>query len=154
MKPIILGMNNPLSLDPCHALYPEPEGCTGHRLWKMLEKRTGATEEDYMEAFERRNLVAGLAWSRAAAHAAAPAFWEYAKGRTVLVLGSEVREVLGLTRMIVHPIEVGGIVFRQLPHPSGRNPWYRIAGNREVAELLLEELYKNVQLAPREPLLL
>lgn len=107
-----------------------------------------------MEAFERRNLVAGRAWSMPAARAAAPAFKEYARGRTVIALGGEVREALRLPKCLVHPMEMGGIIWRQLPHPSGRNPWYQVAGNREVAELLLEELYKTVQLGPREPLLL
>lgn len=34
-KPLIVGMNNPLSATPEHALYPWPRGCAGHRLYEM-----------------------------------------------------------------------------------------------------------------------
>lgn len=147
-------MNNPISSDPEHALYPYPEGCTGHRIWKLLSQRTGATQEQYLEAFDRRNLVGGRAWSLSAAREALPGLREYARGRVVVVLGSEVRELLKLPRLLVHPLEVDGTVWRQLPHPSGRNHWYRVPGNREVAELLLEELYRGSDATPRQGVLL
>jgi len=39
MKPILLGMNNPLSDDQAHALYPVPDGCTGARAHKARPVR-------------------------------------------------------------------------------------------------------------------
>jgi hypothetical protein len=154
VKPVIVGMNNPLSGRSEHALYPFPEGCTGHRLWVLLNKRTGASQEDYLEAFERRNLLNERVWNLNKARDAASKLILEMRGRTVLVLGAEVRTVLKLPVMLVHPQELWGVTWRQLPHPSGRNPWYMKAGNREVAELLLEELFRLPQLGPREPMML
>src|SRR5688500_427358 len=87
-------MNNPLSTRPGHELYPAPEGCTGHRLWRMLNARTGASRQTYLECFERRNLVRGLEWDRLAARARAYEMVQELRGsgRTVVLLGQSVRE--------------------------------------------------------------
>ena len=154
MKPVILGMNNPISSDPHHALYPSPEGCTGHRLWTMLNARTGCSRAQYLEAFERRNLLPGKTWSMPHARLAATQFIEEMRGRYILVLGAEPRDALRLPRVLVKPVEMYGSVWRLLPHPSGRNLWYNVRGNREVAELLLEEMYKGRVLETAEPRLL
>lgn len=147
-------MNNPLSSRPEHALYPSPVGCTGHRLWVMLNRRTGASEEEYLEAFDRRNLLCAQTWNKAEAQDAASHLIREVRGRVVLVLGADVRDILKLPVKLVHPQELYGVTWRQLPHPSGRNPWYNERGNREVAELLLEELYLLPQLGPKQGALL
>lgn len=145
-RPIILGMNNPISSDPEHALFPAPEGCTGHRLWTMLHARTQCSRAAYLSAFDRRNLVPGKFWSPRIAREQATALIEELRGseRVVLVLGAEPRDALGLHPLLVHPSYQHGVVWRQLPHPSGRNRWYNTPGNRETAELLLEEMYRGV----------
>lgn len=56
---MLVGMQNPWSTDPRHALFPAPPGCTGERLWRALEDVGGHTRGDYLRAFERRNLVTG-----------------------------------------------------------------------------------------------
>lgn len=94
MKPILVGMNNPISTRPGHELYPAPEGCTGWRLWQLLAARTGASRLQYLDVFERRNLVRDLTWNRLAARARA---YEMVcelrgSGRTVVLLGQSVRE--------------------------------------------------------------
>lgn len=160
MKPILIGMNNPVSTRPGHELYPLPEGCTGNRLWKMLHQRTGATMRQYCDTFERRNLVRGLEYDRVRARARAYETWIELKGtgRTVVLLGASVREAFdwvlknqvdgplfndapGLPPLLVHPQEAGGCTWRQIPHPSGRNLFYNEEKNREVVALLMEELY-------------
>ncbi len=165
-KPLLIGMNNPLSQRDGHALYPAPEGCTGHRLWAMLNSRTGASRLQYLECFDRRNLVTGREWDRLAARARA---YEMVcelrdSGRTVVLLGNSVREAFhfvltdveiedherglaatykgGLPPLLVHPQVAGGCTWRQIPHPSGRNKWYDVQENRKVVELLMEELYE------------
>lgn len=162
-KPLLIGMNNPISTRPGHELYPLPDGCTGNRLWKMLNERTGATFSDYIRTFERRNLVRGMRYDRNSARARA---YEMlcelrGSGRTVVLLGAAVREAFhfclkdsgdlltssptigeaGLPPLLVHPQEAGGCTWRQIPHPSGRNLWYNESKNREVVALLMEELY-------------
>src|ERR1700726_3647146 len=86
-------MNNPVSTRPGHELYPLPDGCTGHRLWTMLHARTGATMRQYVDAFERRNLVRGREWDRIAARARAleVVVELVGTGRTIVLLGQEVR---------------------------------------------------------------
>ena len=156
MKPILIGMNNPISTRPGHELYPAPEGCTGWRLWRMLNARTGASRIQYLDTFERRNLVVGKEWDRLAARARAYEVVQELRdsGRTVVLLGQSVREAFhyvleewhgvpvgGLPALLIHPQQVEGVTWRQVPHPSGRNLWFNEPENRKVVELLLEELY-------------
>lgn len=144
MKPILLGMNNPLSDDPADALVPWPVGCSGHRLYRVLaDVRPGTTEDDYTGRFDRRNLLRIQAWNGADARAAASAFaGSLPPGSVVVALGEGVRRALGLPRMLVHPWRHSpGVTVRQLPHPSGRNPWYGHPAHRLLAGLLLAELY-------------
>lgn len=167
MRPILIGQNNPLSTRPGHELYPAPDGCTGHRLWRMLHARTGAFRQQYLDAFERRNLVRGMQFDRMRARASAYEFvCELSgSGRTIVLLGNAVREAFhwvlkdhgclvqsgaldcdpheihGLPPVLIHPQQVAGCTWRQVPHPSGRNLWYNSEKNRHVVELLMEELY-------------
>ncbi len=148
MRPIILGMNNPVSARPEHALFPYPPGCTGHRLLRLLNRRVpDATRQDYLRAFDRRNLLNRLLWSRADARRAAQEFLEVSspelQGRTVLVLGREVASLLGLEEQLIYPVHLHGITWRQLPHPSGRNHWFNDDVCAELAAMLLEELYEE-----------
>lgn len=136
MKPILLGMNNPLSLAPEHALWPLPPGCTGARLWKMLADVSGASRGDYVRGFERRNLLTGR-WTAPAARAAT---FSPPQGGTIIVLGAEPVDALGHTRRLIHPYGKDGAVWRQVPPPSGRNPWYCNPDHRLVVGLMLEEL--------------
>lgn len=63
MRPLLIGMNNPLSDNPEHALFPHPPGCAGYRLWKMMELvHPGLTRSQYITLFERRDLVIGRNW--------------------------------------------------------------------------------------------
>lgn len=150
-RPVLLGMNNPISSRPEYALYPYPPGCTGHRLLRLLQRRLpGVGRREYLAAFDRRNLLHRLTWSRADARRAAEEFLEVQVpellGRTVVVLGDQVRNLLGLEKMLIHPVESHGVTWRQLPHPSGRCLWYNDQHCAELAALLLEELYEQGRL--------
>lgn len=144
MKPILIEMNNPVSSAPGHELYPYPPGCTGHRLLSLLQERLPhVTRREYLDTFERRNLVARKTWDRASGREEAERVYAelWGSGRTVVVLGEAVRHAFGHPRLLLHPQVIGGVTWRQLPHPSGLNHWYNEADNRKVAGLLLEELY-------------
>lgn len=145
-KPVLVGQNNPVSQAPGHELYPYPEGCTGHRLWRMLQERLPhVSRENYLDTFERRNLVTGRAWNRAEGRAEAERlfalFW--GSGRTIVLLGEDVRRSFGHPRLLLKPQTIGGAVWRQIPHPSGRNLWYNGATHRRMVGTLLEELYED-----------
>lgn len=147
-KPVLIGMNNPLNSDPKYALFPHPPGCTGHRIFKMLEsRRPGVLRGQYLDTFERINLVDGKVWigrdakGRRVLQARANSLVAALQGRTVVLLGNEVRDAFGVPPLLVHPQEIRGVTWRQLPHPSGRCHWYNDPKNREVAALLFEELF-------------
>lgn len=143
MKTVLLGMNNPLSAQARYALYPHPPNCAGWRLWRMLEERCGVTAMDYVEGFDRRNLLRSLEWKPREARAAAEKLLPQLEGRTVIVLGAAVRDALRLPPVLVKPVVDRGVTFRQLPHPSGRCRWYNDPKHRKVAGLLLEEEYER-----------
>ena len=50
MKPTLVGESNPYGGNDDYALYPAPNGCSGHRLCLLI---LGMDPEDYLEAFER-----------------------------------------------------------------------------------------------------
>lgn len=137
-KTILVGMNNPLSDDPRLALWPDPPGCAGYRLWKMMQRRTGASKGDYIRSFSRVNLVVGE-WNRHDARAAAEDMYVQYRGCRLVLLGSAVRIAFRLPPVLVRPVEHRGVTFRQLPHPSGRCRWYNDPRHRTVAGMLLEE---------------
>lgn len=151
-RPLLVGMNNSLSVEPEHALYPLPDGCTGNRLWKMLHNETGATMQQYLAAFERTNLVVGP-WDKSAGRESAASMLPGLSGRTVVLLGKAVlASFAGVPKVLSvgdrwdlaargKPGEFEPAMFYALPHPSGRNPWYNDRENRKRAARLLAELY-------------
>lgn len=147
MKPVIIGMNNPLSLAPQHALYPHPSRSTGHQLWRMLNMlRPEVTKRDYIRAFERHNLCQGP-WRLATARQVASDMLPELQGRTVLLLGERVRQAFRLPPQLVHPIRWHGVEFRQVPHPSGRNLWYNHPTHLLIVGALLEDMYDRFERA-------
>lgn len=150
MKILLLGMNNPLSDAPEYDLYPYPDGCTGWRLWQMLPD--GTSRQQYLDAFDRRNLLRAREWNAAQARRVAQELLPDLMGRVVVVLGSEVRAALGLPpaeplRMSKFPIQAGGIEddmrWIAFPHPSGRNRWFNDPGNQFQARQLLQALWRS-----------
>jgi hypothetical protein len=146
MRPVLLGMNNPVSSRPEHALFPYPPNCTGWRVLEMLRSRVPTvTRSQYCAAFDRRNLLDAKVWKTDDAREAAQHFLDLDVpkliGRTVLVFGAQPRRLLGLPELLLHPQTMHGVTWRQLPHPSGRNRWYNDARHKAAAAMLLEELY-------------
>lgn len=131
-------MCNPISDDPEFDLYPYPEGSTGWWLWKMLPEDT--TRAQYLDMFDRRNLLRAREWSGDAARRAAKLLLPTLTGRAVVVLGTQVRAALSLplTEPLVWrrcvPYEFDWIA---VPHPSGRNRWYNGPGHRDEVGAML-----------------
>lgn len=148
-RPLLVGMNNPISLLPEHALYPAPDGCAGARLWRLLESETGAGMRDYLRAFERVNLVTGP-WDAGVARCAADDLQDSGRlrGRRVVLLGREVARAFAFGSLKypvpwLNPLVGEGTIFYPLPHPSGRNTWYNSEDNRRAAAQLLAYLYRE-----------
>lgn len=145
-KPILIGMNNPVSSSPGHELYPYPPGCTGHRILEMLQSRIPeVTRRQYLERFERRNLVPHKLFDKKIAreYASKMEYELFGSGRQVVLFGADVAAAFGHPRLQIHPQMIGGTTWRQVPHPSGLNRWYNEGNNRVVVSMLLEELYRG-----------
>lgn len=140
-KTIIIGMTNPQGNQPLDPFIP---GSAGWRLWNMIHFRNGITPEQYLEHFERLNMLRDREWNMQAAKAAAPDLWNYCRGRTVLLLGAQVVRALGMPESpwMVWQVRYGAR-WAVLPHPSGRNRWYNNPAQRERAGEFLEDLYRG-----------
>ena len=150
-RSVIVGMNNPISMRPEHALYPHPAGCAGWRLWKMLNEESGASKHEYLDAFERVNVLTGK-WIKAEAHRSAVELQRAYTGRTILLLGRDVQQAFDAPKDL-SPLDCyrhhASLVprftttFYLVPHPSGRNTWYNAEGNRRMVAALLGRLYRE-----------
>lgn len=143
MKPLLLGMNNPLSDEPQFDLFPYPEGSAGWRLWKMLPGDVRRAQ--YLRMFDRRNLLRAREWSPVEARAAAEELLPELKKRpVVVVLGSEVRAALGFrpAEPLSRHVE-RGVRWIAFPHPSGRNRWFNDEANRRRAGEVLASLVER-----------
>lgn len=109
----------------------------------LRERLPHVSRRDYLDTFERRNLVTGRQWSaKLGKQEAERTFAElWGSGRTVILLGEDVRRSFGHPRLLLEPQLIGGVTWRQIPHPSGRNLWYNSSNHRKMVGLLLEELY-------------
>lgn len=147
LTPVILGMNNPISSDPRHALYPHPPGCTGHRLWRF----SGLDQDVYLTAFERRNVLDGRAWSMPEARKVQPRLREEFQGRTVVILGQPVNSIIrGGTPHELAPAfswtpDGHGGWHAKVPHPSGLNHFYNDPLNQALVEVFMQELVEWAQ---------
>lgn len=142
MKPVLLGMNNPVSDAPEHALYPHPPTCTGARLLKF----SGLERSVYLSVFDRRNVIGGRAWDGRLARERAPALREEFRGRTVVLLGAQVNSVMrgGTEHELAEPFvwtpDGHGGWMAKVPHPSGMNHFFNDLLHRELLAIFMAEL--------------
>ena len=138
-KTVILGMNNPHSEDPSQCLLPDVPGSSGYRLWQM----SGMAREAYLTSFERRNVLNRLRWTMDEASATAETLRGELSGRTVVVLGTEVWNVVVRTQslpcsFLLMPGTLTTYWFD--PHPSGLNHWSNEKRNRRARGRLRRRL--------------
>jgi hypothetical protein len=114
MKPIIVGESNPYGSDPKFALYPAPDGCSGHRLATLI---LGMSRKDYLDSFERVNLCEGK-WS---IRAAREKVCELRRGESLrfVLCGRKVSDAFGVPFIPYTALWQSGDHFAVIPHPSG-----------------------------------
>lgn len=135
-RPLLVGELNLHSTDPRYALWPEPAGCAGDRLCRLV---MGLTPDDYLDRFARVNLCRGK-WRTDVARAIAREISEGNPGRKVVLLGAKVAAAFGLlfdpftvkTQVRLGPVAI-------LPHPSGRCRAWNEPGAHERARGVLRE---------------
>lgn len=159
MKVLIIGMNNPLSMDPKYALYPHPPGCAGWNLWKKMEDAVPEFDQvDYKTTFDRVNLVRGewndgLAVSKAAQMLKEDALHD----RHVLLLGERVQRSFrvagcdvrefGQFKFFLPPIPKAKRMWAHVPHPSGRSRVWNDPAVRDEARIFFKQLVSLAQKA-------
>lgn len=151
-RPMLIGMNNPLSSDPEHSLYPHPPGCTGHRIYQMLSGEVpGYTDEQYLVEWDRRNLIGGRAWPKGPGQrqtlrlAAQPFLTELRDSqRSVVLMGAEVQAAFEVR---LPPLSREwarmGFWVCTMPHPSGLNRWFNEGDNARRAAKFLAGLRRG-----------
>lgn len=141
-RPVLIGMNNPQGNE---AFDPFTPNTSGFRLLQFLKIRMPKVNgETFCKVFDRRNLIEGLEWDPGMAerHVRETRLWESLEDCDVVVFGNAVRMALDLPvvpKVVLQ--EYHGVRWRFLPHPSGRALWYNEQLSREMAALVLEELY-------------
>lgn len=144
-RPVLVGMNNPISRHPSHALYPSPVNCTGWRVWQLLQGADPSiSDEQYLLGFDRRNVLSARTWSAREARAAGAELMDEISGRTIVVLGVETCRALGLPRSPwAEWASHGATRCVLLPHPSGRCREYNEPSMRARAGAVLLEAYRG-----------
>lgn len=142
MKPLLVGEANPYQSDPRlaqrFALYPDPPGCAGWRLCKLVME---LEPEDYLARFDRVNLCAGK-WGMREARARAEEL--LGTTYTLVLLGSKVCRAfdLNFTPFTIEPVDMGAGLCNDaviLPHPSGLSRAWNEPGAFERARGVLRE---------------
>lgn len=141
-RPVLLGMNNPLSDDPKYALACFPTGSSGHRLYKMLDAVRPTLRAQYMRDFDRRNVCPSREWNPALVPRTA--LWDSLRGRRVLVCGQAVVNALWLprTRPLLWRLDYD-VLWCEVPHPSGLNRAYSDPVLKYAVGLRLEQVLED-----------
>ncbi len=145
VRPLIIGMNNPQGNQP---LWPDPPGCSGHRLWKMLSDfgesrhKHSISKTTYLRTFDRVNIIPGPKWEKNTAKINAPKILDLMKGRTTILLGRQVQNTLALpqTSWLTWSGKFPDLLI-SIPHPSGLTRSYNDPHFRELVGSMLYQLY-------------
>lgn len=142
---LIVGEHNPHSRDDRHALHPHPPGAAGARLCKIL----GMAPCEYLETFDRVNLLKTAKWDRKKAHDAAQ---NLTHARRIL-LGANVAAAHGLKFLPFERFQLYTFGPRPtttdvlvLPHPSGRCRIWNDKASTEAARAAVKQFMEG---APR-----
>lgn len=158
-KVMLIGMNNPLSMDPRHALYPHPPGCAGWNLHRKMdqamEPEGGFPRHEYVDIFDRVNLVRGD-WNDGkavskAAQLIKDAMKEDGIGRrNVVLLGSKVLRSFRVAGVDLEDkpqfvwtdpkIPKARNLWAHIPHPSGRSRAWNDPAVRDSAMSFFKHL--------------
>jgi hypothetical protein len=136
-RPVLVGEYNPYGDDTRAALYPAPANSAG---WRLCHLVLGIELGEYLERFDRRNLVGGPRWSATLAKIAAERLRREAalSGAPLVLLGARVAHAFGVSyRPFTSSTGPAGTTVVVLPHPSGRCRAWNMIGACERARALV-----------------
>ncbi len=136
-KPLLVGEANPYGGDPYFALYPSPEGCSGHRLCCLI---LGMERAVYLEVFDRQNLCPSR-WDMRAARKRAQELRTY-KGPLIL-FGAKVARAFEFDPFEPFTIADGGKTL-VLPHPSGLSQFWHLQDAIPKTRLLMAQIVPEI----------
>jgi hypothetical protein len=144
VRPFILGLNNPQGNE---ALFPDPPGCAGHRLWLMVHEETGISAHDWLRRTQRVNLLSDRVLPRdyrGAARRRGAWLATQLGGRTVVLLGNAVAAAVG---HVAPPLVWCGSDrdWVMIPHPSGKNLFYNNPVSRAAVGILLADVLRRCE---------
>lgn len=137
---LLIGQAPGPNTDAAMPLYPSPTSSAGGRLAAL----SGLSRLQYLATFDRINLLNEFpgrtrkrddTWPVRDARIAASAIRPLLFGRRVILVGRNVSDAFGLdpAEPFHEWMSKNGIQYAVIPHPSGRNHWYRKPENLERA---------------------
>lgn len=117
----------------------EEEDRVGHLLWQLAHARTGISQADYIELFDRRCLVRGF-WDVQSAID----YWDsikpfiFANYAYILIVGTKARMALGASELLPELGIVGNLAY--IPKTLPMNIFFHQRYTRAAAEILMEEM--------------
>lgn len=136
VKPLLIGEANPYGGDPYFALYPSPEGCSGHRLCCLILKMRRV---DYLREFEHVNLC-WRDWNIREARDSARKILSDPKYTRIVLFGAKVSQAFGVP---FKPFTVNGIGL-VLPHPSGLSRSWNDSSAFARARMMMSEFLPGI----------
>lgn len=138
---ILVGESNPYGADPYFALYPAPDGCSGHRLCRLI---LGMRRSAYLDSFERVNLCEG-SWLISQARAKARSLTS-SSDLPLILLGAKVSMAFNVPFKPFCFYRRGSLLV--LPHPSGLcRIWNQVDAIHRARAAVLQlcpELYEMI----------
>lgn len=136
-RPLLVGEQNPYGDAPGYALYPDPPGCSGWRLCRLV---LCLDDDAYLSRFDRVNLLGRGAWSAYRARERAREI-EASYAGPIVLLGSRVSAAFGDPVALWSMSWAGGSRprFARIPHPSGlARAWNEPGAYLRAREMLLK----------------
>jgi hypothetical protein len=149
MKPLLIGQAPSRKGDPAKPLSRDP-------LASRLAHLCGLTKEEYLDAFERVNILdawpgkcgKGDAFPLAETRRNAALITADIRNERVVLLGKSVARSFGIKANVLKWFRFGAGRAIVLPHPSGVNRWYNDENNVIAARRIMRRLCKTKQRRP------
>ncbi len=144
---LLVGMDNPQSSDPRHALFPHPPGCAGHRLWQIMQEVEPVVTRGMYQNIVKTNLFSIGPYIKELAPMAGELLRRQiaVAGWHAVMLGNNAADAVMPGMRVAYPAmtwrPLGAGKMAWIPHLSGRNHDYNDEKFRKtVGKFLVKEM--------------